>query len=164
MHDQVAHLKQRRPGFSWLRLPGARVFHGLTRPGSVFVDVDHAVLRGRRLVLVESKLWLPGHYEADDDGAIYRNGHVFHGGATHLPDSLADYRTLLPDVDVRGVLVVHPSRAGVLSTDVEDEVPIPPLTAEGFVRTIGAWLAEEPPILDRDVFGVVLGQLATQGH
>lgn len=163
--DQLAErMTAQAIGDYLLRLPGARVFHGLTRPGSVFVDVDHAVLRGRRLVLVESKLWLPGHYEADDDGAIYRNGHVFHGGATHLPDSLADYRTLLPDVDVRGVLVVHPSRAGVLSTDVEDEVPIPPLTAEGFVRTIGAWLAEEPPILDRDVFGVVLGQLATQGH
>ena len=143
-----------------LRLPGTRVFHGLARPGSVFADVDHAVLRGRRLVLVESKLWLPGHYEADDDGSLYRNGHVFRGGSAALPESLAAYRELLPSADVRAVLVVHPSRAGRLSTDVEDEVLIPPLTAEGFVRTIGAWLSDEPPNLDRAVFRIVLGQLA----
>jgi hypothetical protein len=102
---------------------------------------------------------LPGHYEADDDGAIYRNGHVFRGGTARLAESLAAYRRLLPGVDVRGVLVVHPSRAGLLSTDVEDEVLIPPLTAEDFVRTIGGWLAEEPVILDRDTFRIILGQL-----
>ncbi|HEY4454776.1 MAG TPA: DnaJ domain-containing protein, partial [Pseudonocardiaceae bacterium] len=85
--DQLAErLTAQAIGDYLLRLPGTKVFHGLTRPGSVFADVDHAVLRGRRLVLVESKLWLPGHYEADDDGAIYRNGHVFHGGTTHLPE------------------------------------------------------------------------------
>jgi hypothetical protein len=143
-----------------LRLPGVKVFHGLTRPGSVFADVDHAVLLGRRLVLLESRMWLPGHYEADADGAVYRNGHVFHGGAAHLPDGIADYRRLLPGVQVRGVLVVHPSRVGLLSTDVEDGVAIPPLTAEDFVRTIGAWLAEEPPSVDREIFRTVLGQLA----
>lgn len=159
--DQLAErLTAQAIGDYLLRLPGTKVFHGLTRPGSVFADVDHAVLRGRRLVLVESKLWLPGHYEADDDGALYRNGHVFHGGSGRLPESVAAYRELLPEVEVRGVLVVHPSRMGLLSTDVEDEVPIPPLTAEGFVRTIGAWLAEEPPNLDRGIFRIVLGQLA----
>jgi hypothetical protein len=147
-----------------LRLPGVKVFHGLTRPGSVFADVDHAVLLGRRLVLLESRMWLPGHYEADADGAVYRNGHVFHGGAVHLPDGVADYRRLLPGVRVRGVLVVHPSRVGLLSTDVEDGVAIPPLTAEDFVRTIGAWLAEEPPSVDREIFRTVLGQLARSGN
>lgn len=159
--DQVAErLTARAIGDYLLRLPGTKVFHGLTRPGSVFADVDHAVLRGRRLVLVESKLWLPGHYEADDDGALYRNGHVFHGGSAGLARSLATYRDLLPEVEVRGVLVVHPSRLGLLSTDVEDDVPIPPLTAEGFVRTIGDWLADEPPSLDRAIFRIVLARLA----
>lgn len=159
--DQLAErLTARAIGDYLLRLPGTRVFHGLTRPDSVFADVDHAVLRGRRLVLVGSKLWLPGHYEADDDGSIWRNGHVFHGGDATLTESVAAYRELLPDVDVRGVLVVHPSRAGLLSTDVEDDVAIAPLTAEGFVRTIGAWLAEEPPMLDRETFRIVLGRVA----
>ena len=82
----------------------------------------------------------------------------------HLPGAVAAYRKLLPDVDVRGVLVVHPSRARVLSTDAEDQVAIPPLTAEGFVCTIGAWLAEESTPLDRDVFRIMLGQLATTEH
>jgi hypothetical protein len=163
--DQLAErLTAQAIGDYLLRLPGAKAFHGLTRPGSVFADVDHAILLGRRLVLVESRMWLPGHYEADADGAVYRNGHVFHGGTVHLPDGVADYRRLLPGIEVRGVLVVHPSRLGLLSTDVEDGVAIPPLTAEDFVRTIGAWLAEEPPSVDRETFRTVLDQLATSGN
>ncbi len=39
------------------RLPGVRIFHGLSWPDSVFADIDHAVLCGRRLVLIESKVW-----------------------------------------------------------------------------------------------------------
>jgi len=49
---------------------GVRIFHGLAWPGSVFTDIDHALLCGRRLVLIESKSWLPGHYYCD---ASYSN-------------------------------------------------------------------------------------------
>lgn len=77
------------------RLPGARIFHGLAWPGSVFADVDHAVLCGKRLVLIESKLWLPGHYETAEDGRLLRNGRPFRGGGSRLAESLAAYRDLL---------------------------------------------------------------------
>jgi hypothetical protein len=160
-HDQLAERLTAELLLDYLtRLPGTRVFHGLTCPGSVFADVDHAVLRGHRLVLIESKMWLPGHYSADDAGGLRRNGHSFRGGAVRLPEGLAAYRELLPDVEVRGVLVVYPSRAGEVTTESTARAPTPPMSPDQFVRRIGAWLAAEPAVVDRDVFRTILGRLA----
>lgn len=141
------------------RLPAVRIFHGLSWPGSVFADVDHAVLCGRRLVLVESKLWLPGHYTSDAAGGLLRDGRRFRGGGSTLAEGLEAFRTLLPDVEVRGALVLYPSRAGrITAGSAHGEAP--PLTPEAFVRDIGGWLAADPSTLDRQVFRAVLGQVS----
>jgi hypothetical protein len=142
------------------RMPGARIFHGLAWPDSVFADIDHAVLCGRRLVLIESKRWLPGHYTADEDGSLWRNGHRFRGGATRLQEGVARYRDLLPGVDVCGVLLIYPNRAGAVTTEPGD-APTPPMTPERFVRDIGGWLATDAVTVDRDVFRIVLSQVVT---
>jgi hypothetical protein len=142
-------------------LPGARIFHGLALPGSVFADVDHAVLCGRRLVLVESERWLPGHYAADPTGGLWRNGHPFRGGTVRLAAAVEAYRALLPDVEVRGVALAHPSRSGQITTDESADAPVPPMHAERFVREIGAWLADEPSTIDRHAFRAVLAQVVS---
>ncbi|MFE9744978.1 DnaJ domain-containing protein [Saccharothrix saharensis] len=141
------------------RLPGARVFHGLAWPGSVFADVDHAVLCGRRLVLIESKSWLPGHYEAEDDGTVWRNGHPFRGGGMRMPRSLAVYRKLLPWLDIRTALLVYPSRDGVVTTEEPADAVVPPMTPAQFVEEIGDWLAEDPATVDREALRVLIGQV-----
>ncbi|RCW39581.1 DnaJ-like protein [Halopolyspora algeriensis] len=141
------------------RLPGVRIFHGLSWPGSVLADVDHAVLCGRRLVLVESKMWLPGHYTADGSGTFRRNGRRFRGGATRLPESITAYRDLLPDSEVCGALVLYPSRAGEVTTGDIADVPAPPMTPEQFVRELGRWLSQEPATIDREAFRTVLDRL-----
>ena len=137
------------------RLSGARIFHGLALPGSVFADIDHAVLAGRRLVLIESKTWLPGHYTADETGTLWRNGRRFRGGATRLPEALAAYRELLPGADIRGALIVYPSRAGQVSTDPAADAPAPPMTPDVFVHRIGDWLAAESSKVDIDLLRTV---------
>ncbi|MFC4003133.1 DnaJ domain-containing protein [Prauserella oleivorans] len=142
------------------QLPGARIFHGLAWPDSVFADVDHAVLCGHRLVLIESKRWLPGHYSVDDAGVLHRNGQRFRGGGTRLAESVAAFEALLPDVEVRGALVLYPSRAGEITTDPGDG-DVRPMTPEEFVREAGAWLAAEPSTVDRTVFRAVLGQVVS---
>ncbi|MFC7616058.1 hypothetical protein ACFQV2_23885 [Actinokineospora soli] len=124
-------------------LPGARVFHGLSRPGSVFSDVEHAVLCGNRVVLVESKLWLPGHYEFDDDAAIWRNNHPFRGGETTLPETVAAFAELLPGVEVRGALILYPNRRGALTTDDTPALGVSPVDPDTFVHVFGAWLAAD---------------------
>ncbi|GAA4617980.1 DnaJ domain-containing protein [Saccharopolyspora hordei] len=140
------------------RLPGARVFHGLAWPGSVFEDVDHAVLCGRRLVLVESKTWLPGHYTTDEDGTLWRNGHPFRGGTTRLVEGVEVFEELLPGVEVRGAVLIYPSRSGEVTT-VEQDGQVAPMTPAQFVREIGSWLAEDPYSVDREAFTTVLDQV-----
>lgn len=134
------------------RIPGVRVFHGLAAEvGSVFADVDHAVLCGRRLVLVESKLWLPGHYEVTLAGEVARNGHRFRGGTVRLPGLISAYRALLPEIEVSGALLTYPSRAGEVTTGEGLAY-----TPEGFVAEVGTWLTVEPSTVDRNLFRTLL--------
>ncbi|WP_019808253.1 J domain-containing protein [Saccharomonospora halophila] len=143
------------------RLPGVRLFHGVSLPGSVYADVDHAVLCGRRLVLVESKRWLPGHYTTDADGRLCRNGRIFRGGGTRLAESIDAFRELLPEVEIRGALVLYPSRSGEITTDphtrMSDGTVV--LTPERFVRRIGDRLAADPVTVDRHVLRTVLDRV-----
>uniref|UniRef100_UPI00036ED968 nuclease-related domain-containing protein n=1 Tax=Actinoalloteichus spitiensis TaxID=252394 RepID=UPI00036ED968 len=143
------------------RIPGVRIFHGLAMPDSVFADVDHAVLCGRRLVLVESRAWLPGHYAVDEDGELWRNGHPFRGGSARLPDVVAAYRRLLPGVEVRGVLLLYPSRTGEITTEEDDNLVSAPMTPERFVDEVGAWLAEDPTAVDTELFKAILNQVVS---
>ena len=141
------------------RIPGVRVCHGLAaEEGSVFADLHHAVLCGHRLVLVESKAWLPGHYDVDTSGEVLRNGRPFRGGAVTLPARLAAYRALLPDAEVRGALLIYPSRAGTIT--VGDGLGHTP---ERFVLEVGAWLAADPSTVDREMFATLLRQVVSPG-
>lgn len=140
------------------RLPGVRIFHGLAWPGSVFADIDHAVLCGRRLVLIESKRWLPGHYTIGEQGYLWRNGHRFRGGMTRLPEGIAEFQAVLPDVEVCGALLVYPSRAGEITTSEPSDLT---LTPDQFIREMGSWLAEDPATVDRDVFRRVQYQVVS---
>ncbi|CAM3864782.1 J domain-containing protein [Kibdelosporangium persicum] len=140
------------------RLPAVRIFHGIAEPGSVFADVNHAVLCGRRLVLIESKMWLPGHYDVDEDGEVWRNDHPFRGGSIHLASQLAEFRAHWPELEVRGVLLLYPSRPGEITTDYTGAT-IPPMVPADFVREIGGWLAADPVTVDKKAFTAVLAQV-----
>ncbi|WP_020658333.1 J domain-containing protein [Amycolatopsis benzoatilytica] len=146
------------------RLPGARVFHGLAWPGSVFADVDHAVLCGKRLVLIESKLWLPGHYETAEDGRVLRNGRLFRGGGSRLEESLERYRELLPGVVLRGAMIVYPSRDGEITTAEPDGEPAPPMTPEQFLHEVGGWLSAEPSTVDHQALRTMRAQVTGSGR
>lgn len=141
------------------RIPAVRICHGLAGEAeSVFADVDHAVLCGRRLVLVESKVWLPGHYRMDADNVLWRNEHRFRGGSSGLAARLAVYRALLPWLDVRGVLLLYPSRAGTI-TVAEDDALVQPMAPADFVRVVGAWLAADQSTVDRTALATLVRQV-----
>lgn len=143
------------------RLPGVRMFHGLSLPGSVFADIDHAVLRGNRLVLVESKAWLPGTYRTNANGTLSRNGQRFRGGSSNLDTALAAYRELLPYLEIRGAIVIYPNRPGEVTVDEDPEGsdPVSPKTPPGFVRDFGSWFATQPATVDVTALRTVLSQV-----
>jgi hypothetical protein len=113
-------------------------------------------------VLIESKTWLPGHYEADDDGTLWRNGHPFRGGSMGLLDGVAAYEELLPWLEIRGALLVYPSRTGEITTEDAEDLIAPPMTPDQFVEEIGDWLAEDPATVDREALRLLVGQVVAQ--
>ena len=130
------------------RIPSARIFHSLAWPGSATADVDHAVLCGQRLVLVDSKRWEPGDYTFDSDGNLMRAGRPFLGSQVRLPHAVAAYQRLLPQCDVRGVVLIHPNRPGTVSISASPWPKMQALTAHGFVTQTCAWLAGQPDMID----------------
>lgn len=54
-------------------VPGARVIHGASWPRSLHSDIDHIVVAGSSVLLVDSKLWSPGTYWSDGV-TVYRSG------------------------------------------------------------------------------------------
>lgn len=43
-------------------------------PGTKNSDIDHAIIAGNRIALIDSKLWSSGHYALDKVGQILENG------------------------------------------------------------------------------------------
>lgn len=91
------------------RLETATVFHGLRFPGSTNADVDHAVLYGNRLALIDSKMWKPALYEF---GSGYIEIHDFDGGdmetrTTHFHEAVSKYSEMFPNLEVKGWYFIH---------------------------------------------------------
>ena len=130
------------------RIPSARIFHSLAWPGSATADVDHAVLCGRRLVLIDSKYWRPGDYTVDGYGDLLRAGRPFLGSQVRLPHAVAAYQKLLPQCDVYGVVLIHPNRLGTVSISGSPCSRTCALTAYGFLTQTCVWLAGESDVID----------------
>lgn len=93
------------------------VFHGLQFPGSAVADVDHALVAGRRVALLDSKKWSRGHYAFDPHGHVVRDGRPFKGGDVHMAHAVRAYEQSWAEhnAEVTGwiVLTDEPGRASV---------------------------------------------------
>lgn len=73
--------------------PHVRVFHGLTfNPlGTTDADVDHAVLIGRQLILIDAKNWKPGSYRFATSNTVWRDGEgtAWSGSLVHMDEALS---------------------------------------------------------------------------
>jgi hypothetical protein len=57
-----------------LEIPAVHIVHGLKFPGSKGADIDHAVVAGNRIALIDSKLWSSGSYLLDTSGGSSTTG------------------------------------------------------------------------------------------
>jgi len=92
---------------------------------------------------------------------MWRNGHPFRGGAVRLEDSVDAFEDLLPGVEVRGAVLIYPSRAGEISTGDPDDALAPPMSPQRFIAELGQWFAADPSTVDRDVFRTVLDRVVS---
>ena len=133
------------------RMPAAKIVHGLRWPGRLRADIGHVVLVGHRLAVIDTKVWNPGRYAMDTYQQVCRDGRPFRGGVLTLPDAVAAMAELLPQVEVRGYIAVHPAHTdGPLLIDIP---PTPQMTvtcAGDLAELVGSWLAGgDPYLLDR---------------
>lgn len=127
-------------------IPSVRVFHGLNFPGSKTADVDHAILVGNRLALIDSKMWRENHYEWDETGNISEikpNGYSFQR-ITHFPTAVEKYSQMFPNLDVHGWILIHPrkGRASKLSFDNSYATNSYLGDAENALNEMGDWLLD----------------------
>lgn len=137
-----------------LLIPGVNVVHRLMSPGSAAGDVDHAILSGRRLALVESQFWRGGDY-------YWLDGVMLHASArreptvteTGLPTAVEQYRRIFPELEIRGWYVLHSNDGDPIRTNNRDAGTKPHLTTPGeFLAEVGEWLAEDASSeVDREV-------------
>jgi len=99
------------------------LFNSLVDPDLKIGDLDHALLIGDQLLLIDSKRWRPGRYSVSQ-GNILRDGEAFPGGTPTLQAWVAHYREKFPELaSVTGLVVLtNPASIiegkGELSNDV----------------------------------------------
>lgn len=139
-------------------IPSAKVFHGLkfpTETGKSPADVDHAVLVGKRLALIDSKYWKEAHYEWDEYGDIaesYQDGYIRYRN-THFPAAVERYAAKFPHLEVFGWILIHPANGNheKLTFSNKHASNVYLSDASTAMETIGSWLldGEEPYLVNR---------------
>lgn len=138
-----------------LAIPGVRIIHGLRFPGSDKADVDHAVIYGNKVALVDSKMWKPGKYSWNNRGEVVKNlGYRDLETITHFPTAVEKYAQLLPNAQVAGFILIHPNEKGSITVDntyssAASHVALG--TAQLALDSIGSWFVQDSKenIVDR---------------
>lgn len=126
-----------------------QIVHGLRFPGTDNADIDHALVCGDRILLVDSKHWAPDTYRwygesilagPDDDPRLVRSNFF---------TAQQRFATLVAPAHVAAIILVHRSRPGDLSLDNTHAELHPKLVDadQGFQAPLG-WLLQGVPIVN----------------
>ena len=136
---------------SLLVIPGTRIYHGVKFPDSKWADVDHIIVNGNKIVIVDTKHWKAGDYWWTDEKTIQR-----HPSAMNIKNNMSHvlehYSKTFPKCEVKARLLIHSTserplvfrntyRGGLLNKT--RKVSTPMVTPQEFFTEIGGWLAEE---------------------
>lgn len=113
-------------------IPSARLINGLRWPGSEHADLDHAVIAGNRIALIDSKMWADGVYWWDNK-QLFRNGRELK--ALGLRAGVKAIRAAYPGYVVEGWTVLH-SPTGKLSLPSVERAGMFPLPGRAPIRLV----------------------------
>ncbi len=126
-------------------IPKAKGVHGLRMPGSD-VAVNHAVLCGRRLAIVNSESWMGGDAYWLNGALMFAHPHL---KATVQPypftQAPAAFAGVFGRLEVRGWLVLHSKDGRGFRINNQEAGSTRIVTPEDFLREVGEWLSEEHP-------------------
>lgn len=129
-----------------LRIPGTRIFHGMQWPGSRHADVDHIVVNGNKIVLIDSKLWSGIRHSFNPRGEVISmrdDGGVINRGQLKFPNAVDSYAKLFShDNLVIGWIGVHASNGRSVETDnsFNPAQHVPLQDAQRLVERLGDWI------------------------
>lgn len=103
-------------------IPSARLINGLRWPGSEHADLDHAVIAGNRIALIDSKMWADGDYWWDNK-QLYRNGRELE--AFRLGAAVEAIRAGYQGYVVEGWVVLHSPTGSLTRPSVERAGMVP---------------------------------------
>ncbi|WP_218189243.1 nuclease-related domain-containing protein [Tersicoccus phoenicis] len=117
-------------------IPGVAVFHSLRFPGSRRADIDHAVLFGNNLLLIDSKMYRPGDYTLNEWSQVRDtvSGRLIDNHMKVAVDRLAKR---YPFLFVTAMIVIHGE--GVTTSGTSEDHRLSIETARSFVDW-GAWV------------------------
>lgn len=150
------------------RFPHVRVFHGvLSSPGEDAAAIDHAVLIGTDLFLIDSQTCAPGNYQWGQGGLILGNGSPVLGGVAPVSlaiDQWKDHssRVLGVEATIQGrvALVAPDGTPGGHVIDEDGSQSATRLTDIGtLTRELDAQASAARRIVDRYAMSMVIDQL-----
>lgn len=124
-------------------IPGTNVFHGLRFPGSANADVDHAVVNGNNVFLIDSKQYRPGVYQWSFDGSeeiLTGDGRTYEN---HMASAAEGYRAILgPAAKVIPIVMIH-GNGVIIGAYPAVSKGVQLMTADQAIRFIGNIIDEE---------------------
>ncbi|WP_435084577.1 nuclease-related domain-containing protein [Gordonia hongkongensis] len=125
---------------------GVQIVHGLRYPGTEHADIDHALVCGDRVFLIDSKLWMPDDYRWYGDAILAGPADNPRLIRSSFGDAVAKFATIVAPAKVNAAILVHASRPGRLTVDNTLAGHHPPmrLAADGLDDVI-TWLAAGIP-------------------
>jgi hypothetical protein len=115
-------------------IPSARLINGLRWPGTEHSDIDHAVIAGNRIALIDSKMWADGNYWWDNK-RLFRNGKEM--TALKLGAAVEAMRYAYPNCHIEGWVVVH-SPSGKLNRPSVERAGMTPQMGQAAVYLVNA--------------------------
>lgn len=89
------------------------VFNSLSVPGMENADLDHVVVVGQTVMIIDSKVWTKGEYSVVQ-GNVWRDGNPFPGGSVSLDEMLLKLQEFLgEEVEIRGRIVILNNQASL---------------------------------------------------
>lgn len=115
--------------------PAARLINCIAWPGTDSADIDHVLLIGNSIILLDSKLYQPGQYYWDGK-RLFRNGTELE--PFKIAAAAQAIKTIFPQQQVSAAIVIHSKTESDISIELgKVPSPFPPaLTAHQLVEFV----------------------------
>lgn len=140
--------------------PDSWLFHDLKWPPTTNTraNIDHAVLVGSQLVLIDAKRWAPGVFTRDINGFALRDGSAFPSADKDvMASAIQHFQAWLPGLNVTAVTVATPTSRGPF-----DLSGLHPVGGVPFIPIEVLDLPAAADTTDMDVLDLLRANLATE--